>query len=294
VERVVVLDSFCTGQRRFLPESPRLAIVECDLRDAAGLRAALAEQRPAAVIHLAALHFIPYCNRHPAEAVAVNIGGTENLLEACRAAPPKRLVIASSAAVYPINDAYNREDATPGPTDIYGLTKWCNEEQLKLYASQAETKCAVARISNVYGPRETNPHIVPEIVHQMLRGESVVRLGNTAPKRDYVHVSDVARAFATLAQRATQRVAIYNVGTGREYSVSELVAKLGQVAGRAIQIETDAAKVRPVDRLFLRSDVGRLREELGFSARFDVAEGLEDLWNWAREYPTLAGLPFSN
>src|SRR5262245_36081153 len=81
---VVVLDSFCTGQTGFLPKSSQIALVECDLRDGAGVQAAIQQHSPSKVVHLAAIHFIPRCNESPAEAVAVNIGGTQNLLDACR------------------------------------------------------------------------------------------------------------------------------------------------------------------------------------------------------------------
>jgi UDP-glucose 4-epimerase len=289
---IVVLDSFCTGQYGYLPKSPRVKVAECDLRDCEGVWAAIQQHRPQRVIHLAAIHFIPRCNEFPAEAVAVNIGGTQNLLDACRKQPPESLVIASSAAVYPISDEYQRESARPAPTDIYGLTKWCNEEQLQLFANQTQTKCAVARISNVYGPRETNPHIVPEIVYQMLCGATAIRLGNTAPKRDYVHVQDVAAAFARLSLTPVEPFAIYNVGTGAEYSVVELVAALGRISGRELQIETDGAKVRKTDRPFLRSDVSRMQNELGFRASYDLERGLTDLWQWAVEHPEAARRPF--
>lgn len=290
---VAVLDNFTTGQHGFVPNHRNVRIFECDLRDREGVNHVFSEFRPEYVIHLAAIHFIPYCNRHPNEAVAVNIGGTQHVLDACSLHPPRGLVVASSAAVYPINDDFNREeDCLPKPTDIYGLTKWCNEEQVRLYAMQGTTRCAVGRISNVYGPRETNAHIVPEIIHQMLVGSGVLQLGNVTPKRDYIHVNDVARAFFKLAFDNKEVYRIFNIGTGKEYSVAELATVLSRISGVELTIETASDKVRKIDRPYLRSDISRAAREIDFVARYDIEEGLSDLWQWARENPEFAGLPF--
>jgi UDP-glucose 4-epimerase len=168
--RIVVLDNLFNGRRSHVPDSPRVALREIDLRDGQAVLDLLKDERPGIVFHLAALHFIPYCNAHPAETLQVNVEGTQNLLEACRQFPTERLVIASTAAVYPIRDSANVEDDSTGPTDIYGLSKWINEKQLELYSQQqATTRCAAARLFNVFGPGETNPHVIPEIVDQMPR-----------------------------------------------------------------------------------------------------------------------------
>ena len=107
----------------------------------------------------------------------VNIVGTQHLLEACRAHEPAALVIASSAAVYPIADGPNAEGNPAGPTDIYGLSKWVNEMQLELFRpTDPRTRCAAARLFNVFGPHETNPHVVPEILTQMMIGPGQLTL----------------------------------------------------------------------------------------------------------------------
>src|SRR5262249_50082592 len=153
-----------------------VTLCETDLRDGRMVEKVVQDTHPDFVIHLAALHFIPYCNAHPLETLQVNVVGTQNLLEALRPCPPASLVIASSAAVYPIRDHANTEESQIGPTDIYGLTKWTNEQQLQLFARQVTTRCAAARLFNVFGPHETNPHVIPEIVDQMLLGREEIAL----------------------------------------------------------------------------------------------------------------------
>src|SRR5262249_34944828 len=150
-EKIVVLDNLRNGRRDFLPKSEQLILQDVDLRDKTAVEEVFAETRAEVVFHLAALHFIPYCNSHPAETLEVNVVGTQHLLEACLQNEPQRLVIVSSAAVYPIRDGANAEDDLAAPTDIYGLSKWVNEKQLEQFAGRARTRCAAVRLFNVIG-----------------------------------------------------------------------------------------------------------------------------------------------
>lgn len=286
IPRLIVLDNFFNGRREYLPESPRLVIHKADLRDTAAVSRIMAEEHPQIVIHLAALHFIPYCNAHPGETLEVNVVGTQNLLEACRAYPPAKIVIASSMAVYPIKEGFNREDDPPGPTDIYGLSKWINEQQLELFAGQTNIRCAAARLSNIYGPNETNPHVVPEIFDQVARGQIELALGNIKPQRDYVYVTDVARAFVAIALQSDQQFRVYNVGTGTEYSVEEIVNRLTRIVGRQLQIRVAGDRVRKADRMHLLADRARIGEEFGWHPIYTLDRGLAELWEWYVKHTT--------
>jgi UDP-glucose 4-epimerase len=276
--RIVVLDNLANGRREFVPVSDRVVLREEDLTDAAAVRAVVHETRPSVVFHLAALHFIPYCNAHPAETLQVNVLGTQHLFDACRLCEPSQLVMASTAAVYPIRDGANTEDDPVGPTDIYGLSKWSNEHQLELFARQTGTRCAAARLFNVIGPHETNPHVLPEILDQIVKGHDEIALGNVKPKRDYVYVADVAEAFIAIASRNTQAFRTYNVGTGHEYSVEEIVDRLALISGRPLKIAVASQRVRPSDRMHLLCDRGRIEREIGWQPRFDLDSGLTALW----------------
>src|SRR5262245_7948180 len=108
--RITVLDNLCNGHLQYLPDSPHISLQQVDLRNSEDVFKYVRDVRPYIVFHLASLHFIPYCNAHPSETLQVNIVGTQNLLEALCKYPPSRLVIASSVAVYPINDMVNSEE----------------------------------------------------------------------------------------------------------------------------------------------------------------------------------------
>lgn len=282
--RLVVLDNLFNGQRSLLPASDRLNLVQLDLRRAEEVDQLLAQVKPAWVFHLAALHFIPYCNAHPSETMAVNVVGTQNLLESCRKYEPERLVAISSAAVYPISDQAHQEDDLPGPTDIYGLTKWINEKQLAQFATKVKTKCAAARLFNVYGPHETNPHVIPEILRQMREGREFISLGNVKPKRDYIFVTDVAKGLVAMAMRNESNFQVYNLGTGQEYSVEEIIEQLVELSEQPLRIEVAADRVRQGDRMHLLCDRRRITSQLGWRPLHTIESGLAELWNWEQQH----------
>jgi len=248
------------------------------LRNEAEVTQVVRNAKPQIVFHLAALHYIPYCNAHPAEALQVNVVGTQNLLEALRTFQPQKLVIASSAAVYPIRDVANEEESPAGPTDIYGLSKWVNESQLLLFSQQVSTHCAAARLFNVIGPRETNPHVVPEIVRQILANADEIKLGNLKPKRDYIYVTDVVSGLIAIASGNLHSFRIFNVGTGVEHSVDELVDLLQAISGRNINIQVSQDRVRKAERLHLLCDATRMNTECGWQPEHTLESGLTKLW----------------
>jgi UDP-glucose 4-epimerase len=279
--RITVLDNLFNGHEAYLPKSPRVSLVKVDLRDRPGVMDAIDRHRPEVVFHLAALHYIPYCDAHPSETLEVNVIGTQNLLDACRKAMPSVLVAVSTVAVYPVRDEPNPEDSPTGPVDIYGLSKYFNEKQVELYARQASTRCAVARLANVYGPRETNPHVIPEIIRQMLQGSDSISLGNVKPRRDYIYVTDVARGLMSIAAGNDHPYRVYNVGTGREYSVEEIIAHLVAISGRPLRVAVDPERVRATDRMHLVCDLRRIGEELGWAPEHSIRSGLTALWESA-------------
>ncbi len=181
-------------------------------------------------------------------------------------------------AVYPINDNANSEDDPYESIDIYGLSKIVNEMQLKMFSSKVTTQCAAVRLSNVYGPNETNPHVIPEILSQIKQGSDTIALGNVKPKRDYIYVQDVAEALIALAQRNRHSYRVYNVGYGQEYSVNKVLAYLSDITGRRLTASVAAERVRKTDRMHLLADVQRIRTEIGWSPRVSLLQGLHELW----------------
>lgn len=233
--------------------------------------------RPSLVYHLAAIHFIPQCVAAPTETVRVNVLGTQCLLDALARVPDARLVFASTADVYGTSRAPHAEEDAIAPANVYGASKWMGEQLLALARRVRPngTRLLAARFFNVYGPGETNPHVLPDMLACLRRG-GTLRLGNLDPVRDYVHVSDVVAALVRLATYDGPED-VFNVGTGIGTTVRGLVDALASAVGRSIDVEQDPHKVRPVERMALVANVARARRALGWTARVSLAEGIEDL-----------------
>jgi UDP-glucose 4-epimerase len=271
---VVVLDNFSVGSRELLEETIEpAAILDVDLRDAAGVRRAVAEAAPWGVMHLAAIHFIPYCVAHPAEAVAVNVAGTQHLLDALLDVAPQRLVFASTADVYEPSETPHEETHAVGPINVYGATKLIGEQLVGFHRErQPELETVVARMFNVYGPGETNPHVMPAIFDQ-LQTSRTLSLGNLSPRRDYIYVEDMAAALVGLLVGAPDGSTV-NVGTGRSTSVKELVRSLETLLGERIEILVDPDRVRPSDRPRLQAGTERRRSILPEFEPVALGDGL--------------------
>jgi UDP-glucose 4-epimerase len=273
--RVIVYDNFRFGRPDLLPADPRCVVLEGDVRDAVALGRLLHHATPRAVCHLAALHFIPYCNAHPAEAMDVNVNGTRQVLEACRLARPEVVLFASTAAVYPAEEGPFTEEHAPGPIDVYGKTKLMGEELVRAFAREAQAPTVIARLFNAFGPRDTNPHLIPDLLAQLGEGDTV-RLGNLEPVRDYVHLEDLAAALVELLEARSGGCTVYNVGSGEGRSVREVLAAFEAAIGRPLRVVQDPARVRRVERPRLVADAGKLRET-GWRPRVGFQEGIRRL-----------------
>jgi UDP-glucose 4-epimerase len=276
-DTVLVYDNFSTGRLDFLPSHhPRLTVVVGDIDDLKGLRHIVQEWQPGYVFHLAAIHYIPYCEAHRQQTLHINVEGTLTVLEACRNSNVRRIVAASSAAVYGVSNRFNREFDTPAPIDIYGISKWFDEILLRQFQRETGLSCIAARIFNVYGYHETNPHVIPEILQQLHQQQEIV-LGNLDVYRDFVYVKDVAQALMALAHVSDVDFGVFNVGSGIEHSVREIVETCQRIVGRPVHVRSDAARRRQVDRPHLRADISAIQQDAGWSPRYDLEKGLSEI-----------------
>lgn len=287
---VVIADNADGDIRRRIPAaSDDIKLERLDIRDLAAVTKLMDTYKPDAIIHLAAVHFIPLCESDPQLAVSTNVGGTVNLLatapEGCR------FVFASSAAVYaPADELHDEQTSRIGPLDIYGFTKLQGEDYARYFARQRQLQMVIVRLFNVAGPGETNPHLLPDLLVQVMSGKRELSLGNLYPKRDYVHVEDVARGFAAAALDGTVQpgeTVTVNLGTSEQHSVSDVVALLSRVSGAPLIVQQDAQRRRESDRPFLGANRRRIEELFGWTPEHDLERALADLWKSPEFSPAL-------
>lgn len=274
---VTVFDNLFAGSLDNIEEfATQINFVRGDILNKEQLKQACAQVRPDVVIHLAAYHYIPYCNDHPEETIRVNVEGTHAVLNAAAEAGAARAVIASSGVVYPGVDSVLREDGAVEPPDVYGLSKLMAEKVAEYIGRTTSMMCVSARLFNTYGPFETNPHLIPHIVEEMRKGDDI-HLGNIHTKRDYIYVEDTARFLVELANAPVEKHEVVNIGTGEEYSAEEIVHFMSGIQQRPLHIISDNARVRSVDKLHQRAGISKLRELTGFEPGVQIQEGLARL-----------------
>ncbi len=275
-ERVRALDNFATGKRENLPASPNLQIVEGDIRNPDTVCQAM--QDVTCVFHLAALVSVPQSMADPGPTHEVNVSGTLNVLQAARQAGVKRLVFSSSCAVYGDNDDLPlKEVAAPRPLSPYAASKLAGELYCQAFFSAYGLPTVCLRYFNVYGPRQ-NPNgdyaaVIPKFVRRIQAGQPPIIYGDGRQTRDFVHVSDIARANLAASEREQAVGQVLNVASGQRVSLLDLVDMLSELGGTRFEPQFQPA--RPGDILHSAGDPGRLADVLGYKAQMALVDGLK-------------------
>lgn len=229
------------------------------------------------VYHLAARVLVSESVLYPREYNEVNVGGTVSVMEAMRDAGVRRVVFASSGAVYG-EQAHQpvREDQSPNPQSPYAVSKLAAEYYVRAIGALWGIETVILRIFNAYGPGQnlppSHPPVVPRFMRQTLRGGSLVIFGGGGQTRDFVYVDDVVEALAAAATAPDVDRRIINLGSGRETSVNELAALTANVTGRKIEVLHSPAESGGVSHLC--ADISVARKLLNYEPRVDLAQGL--------------------
>jgi UDP-glucose 4-epimerase len=282
--RVVVLDDFRTGKRANLAHhagSDRLDVLACDVSH--GIFAALApltvRHGPVdRIVHLAAQVSVVHSVQNPLVDMQVNYGGTLHVLEYARATGVKKVVFASSAAVYgevatmPVD-----EDTPTRPVSPYGIDKLASEHALDYYAAVHGVPGTALRFFNVYGPRQdpSSPYsgVISIFADRARAGRTLTLFGDGSQTRDFVYVGDVVRAIVAALGDVGDRV-VANVGTGGEITVLELARSIVELCGGRSAIEHAPARAGEILKSCARVD--RLRDALGVVAETALLDGLRE------------------
>ena len=237
--------------------------------------------RPEAVFHLAAQADVRVSVERPVEDAEVNVLGTVRILEAARKHGAQVVFSSTGGAIYGECVEPAREDSECEPLSPYGTAKLAGEEYLRSYNRLYGTRHIALRYGNVYGPRQ-DPHgeagVVAIFLGALSRGEQARIFGDGGQTRDYVYVGDVARAtVSTIGHEG----GVFNVGTGRETSVTELYELCARVAGSDAPAEHSSARLGELQRSFL--DTTRAAESLRFTAMVDLEDGLRATWEWVEK-----------
>ncbi len=252
-----------------------------DLADRVGVRALMDELAPERLVHLA------WCTEHGRFwADPENVAWVERSLHLIRAfirCGGRRAVMLGTCAEYDWSavTAPLQESSSPlAPATLYGVAKDALRRVASAYAAQAGVELAWGRLFFLYGPRETPGRLVPSVIRSLLNGEAVVT-GSGAQVRDFLHVEDVAGAVVALLDSSV--LGAVNIASGVPVGVGEVVEQIVRVIGHPELVRRGALPERPGEPPLLLADVTRLREEVGFRPRWQLADGLTATVRWWEE-----------
>ena len=281
---VVVVDDLGAGKRENLAahaSDTRLRVIVADLRD--DFAAALRGVRATAIVHLAAQVSVPRSLEDPVGDLDVNLRASVRLLQWAAGAGVRRVVLASSAAVYgeparvPVS-----EDMCDRPASPYGASKRAAELFFNCLGPSLGVETAALRPFNVYGPRQDprSPYsgVVSQFLARARAGEPLVVLGDGQQTRDFVFVEDVARAFVAAIDAPGIDGLIANLGTGHGKTIAALAAEVVAVTGSASPVVSGAARAGDIAHSL--ADCTRAADRLGWRAEVALAEGLRRTLAW--------------
>jgi UDP-glucose 4-epimerase len=277
--KITVLDNLSIGNKDTLfsavTEHQIKDLIIGDIRDRDIAEKAVSQTE--AVIHLAAHTSVIESLERPEECWTINVSGTLNLLEACRNNGVSNFILASSNAV--LGDAPPPADETkvPKPISPYGASKLAGEALCSTYFHSFGLNTTCLRFANCYGPYSAGKSsVIPKFIRRIRNGEPVIIYGDGNQTRDFVHVNDVCQAIELCINNAeTAAGEIFQIASGTETSVNELVSMLQDVWGSTIQVAHEPQRKGEIIRNY--SNITKARQMLNFKPGISLKEGLRQL-----------------
>lgn len=264
-----------------------IELISGDLRDMLAVTQAM--KGVSYVFHLGALIAIPYSYLHPSEVIETNVMGTLNILLASRETGVKRIIHTSTSEVYgtairvPIGEDHPLQGQSP-----YSASKIGADKLAESFYRAYDLPVVTLRPFNTYGPRQSSRAVIPTIISQALTKQKI-RLGNLDARRDLTFVSDTVAGFVKVATTEGVEGETFNLGSGSEIRIGDLVKEVIDIIGKSVEVEIDPARLRPgkseVERLL--SDNQKARQKLGWQPQVSLRQGLEETVNWISEHRNL-------
>lgn len=287
VSRVVCIDNFDDNYDPALKREnialfssdSRFKLYEADIRDAEKMREIFLQEKPDAVIHLAAKADARHAVEEPSEYVSTNVDGTLNLLEAARAAGTKKFVFASSSSVYGNkNTAPFKEDAqTDFPISPYGATKKAGEVLAYSYFHNFGMDITCIRIFNAYGERMRPGLVLYKWIDDILHERTVEMSGEGTRMRDFTYVGDTVHALILAVQKQVG-FEVLNVGSADPISLKDLLAVAEKATGKKAQVVSRESAKASVE--MTHADVTKAKNILGWEPLVSIEEGVKRLTEW--------------
>jgi GDP-4-dehydro-6-deoxy-D-mannose reductase len=266
-----------------LPEHPLLHSIEGDLLDLDSLKTAVQQAQPDTVYHLAGQAYPDRSWQNPALTIAINTGGTANLLEAVIAYGRPRVVVVTSAEIYGYvseEDLPLTENTWPQPRHPYGVSKYAAGQLTAVYARRYDLPVVEARPFNHIGPRQALGFVVPDFASQLAaiklgQQPPVMSVGNLEARRDFTDVRDVVRAYQSLAEKGKPGEE-YLICSGQAVSIHYLLNALIEASETAVEVMYDPERMRPSDTPCLYGSHAKITNDTGWQPEIHLRQSLND------------------
>lgn len=262
----------------------RIEVFTGDVRDPNGVLTSM--RGVDTVFHLAALIGIPFSYHSPDSYIDTNIKGTLNVLQAAKQLKVEKVLHTSTSEIYGTAQYVPIDEKHPvNPQSPYAATKSAADQLALSFYRSFKLPVTIVRPFNTFGPRQSARAIIPTIITQLCMGKNTIKLGNLNAKRDFTYVLDTARAFVKLAESKGTEGQIFNVGSGNEISVRELVHEIMKITGKKIKIVHDRERIRPekseVERLLC--DALEINSACGWKPQVSLRNGLKQTYAWIKK-----------
>ena len=226
------------------------------------------------VIHLAAKIDVTESVLHPEKVEETNVTGTINLLKSCVKNQIKKIIFASSAAVYGDSNIAVTENSRNNPLSPYGTSKILAEKQIKDWAEN-KLEYVILRMFNVYGKRQNKQYagVISNFAENLSRNKSLVIYGDGNQTRDFISINDVIDAFDCAMK--TNLSGTYNIASGKSISINELAKIFLDMSEEKIGIKYEPVKKEDIK--YSKANIALAKKELGFEPKINLKEGLSDL-----------------
>lgn len=278
---VTVFDNFSSGKQNYLPNHKKLKIINGNVTNENDIKKAIKNQE--AVINLAALPFIPDSYNHPADFFNVNTMGSVNMiLESIRSRTVDIFVQISTSEVYGTAQKIPMNENHPTfPHSTYAVSKLAADRAAFTLHKEHNFPTVIIRPFNSYGPRFTQPYIIPEIIQQISKNNSL-KLGNVKSSRDFTFVSDTACAILATTKEKKAIGEVINIGSGFDVTILKLANTILRLSNMKSKIVYDKNRKRPFDVNKLVCDNSKAKRILKWKPTISLEDGLKQTLAWAK------------
>lgn len=228
------------------------------------------------VIHLAGMVSIQQAVENPTSTFQTNAMGTQNVLERSRIDGVDRLIYLSSGAVYGDPEYLPIDESHPiQPLHPYASSKLAGEHVVEAYAKTYDLSAITIRAFTLYGPGQQTDNLVPSVISQIKEGKTEILLGNTEPTRDFTYIDDLVTAIQTVMEEPHDTYGLYNVGSGYETSVEDIVNEIVEASGKDIDVKSQpTGRSSDIEINRMVADISKL-EQLGWTPKHNIQSGIQ-------------------